>query len=487
MRFLPRPACPASVVVVLGAGLLACTKDMDSGLDAQNAPRATWYQDVGPIMAKHCMSCHQTGGIAPFTLTEYDSVRDHATRAIDKIDKGEMPPFDAREEADCTPRFGWVDDPRLTSDEKQKLRDWVSDGFALGVEAAIPRPPGTDLAGVTTTLQPAVPFVTQGNRDQFICTVLDPQATQLQWMTGLQLRPGNDKVVHHAVLFEVQPGAELTALLADHQVGVPYDCDQMPTPGQFVISIWTPGNQPMQTPPDLAVPIVAGSKIVMQIHYHPAGVVNDPDLTSVDLRLTRTAPKKMYFITAFGNEPTAPNLLPDPDDVGAPQFLIPRNVADHVEHMRRVVNIGTLTDVRIYSANPHMHLVGTHIAGKIERPAPRGSDPQNECLANGGWNFDWQRTYIYDAPLDRLPSLQTGDIVDVTCHWNNTIENPFVQRMLADGNLPPQPVDIALGEQTTNEMCLEIFGLAVGLPVGFTENPAQAILALPTSLAIRPN
>jgi hypothetical protein len=225
---------------------------------------------------------------------------------------------------------------------------------------------------------------------------------------------------------------------------------------------------------------------VMQLHYHPAGVVNEPDVTSVDLRLSPNPPKKMYFITAIGNEPAAPNLLPDPDDVGPPQFLIPRNRPDHVERMRRVVtNLGGFTDVRIYSANPHMHYVGTRISGKIERPAARGGDPQTECLANGGWNFDWQRTYIYDAPLDRLPSVQVGDTIDVSCHWNNTIENPFVQRMLSDSNLPPQPIDIVLGEQTTNEMCLEIFGLAVGLPAQLTDDPTGAGLVLPALTALR--
>jgi len=452
--------------------------------DAPATPvaHATWYQDVAPILSKHCMSCHQDGGIGPFSLTDPDSARDHAGSALDQVDKGEMPPFDAQEQADCTPRFGWVDDPRLTSAEKQTLHDWKAGDYALGVEQAVPAPPSTALPGITKTLTPAAPFVSQGDRDQFTCFILDPGATQLTWMTGLQVRPGNDKVVHHVVLSEVQPGPDLTALLADHEIGQPFNCDKMATPNQFVISIWTPGNQPMQTPADLAVPIIAGAKIVMQIHYHPANTVNAPDLTNVDVRFSKTVPKKMYFITAFGNEAKAPELLADPDDVGAPQFIVPKNKADHVEHMRRTIpDLGGLTDVRFYSANPHMHLVGSHISGTLEHSAPRDGEPRTECLANGGWNFDWQRTYIYDTPLDNLPRVQAGDTIDVTCHWNNTIENPFVQRMLNDNRLPPQPVDISLGEQTTNEMCLEIFGLAVNVPAAFTASPATAVL--PTSLS----
>jgi hypothetical protein len=110
-----------------------------------------------------------------------------------------------------------------------------------------------------------------------------------------------------------------------------------------------------------------------------------------------------------------------------------------------------------------MHLIGTHISSTIERPAARGTDPKNECLANGAWNFDWQRTYQYNAPLDKLPSLAEGDVIDIKCKWDNSIENPFVQRMMNDAGLVA-PIDVTLGEQTTNEMCLEIFGVSLQAP-----------------------
>jgi hypothetical protein len=147
-----------------------------------------------------------------------------------------------------------------------------------------------------------------------------------------------------------------------------------------------------------------------------------------------------------------------------------------------VPDLGGLTDVRLYSANPHMHLIGTHIASSIERPAARGSDPQQECLANGNWNFDWQRTYIYDAALDQLPSVQAGDTIDIQCRWNNTLENPFVQRALADQGLNA-PVDISLGEGgSTDEMCLEIFGIAVDAPPQPTGRTGPEPGMLPTHL-----
>jgi hypothetical protein len=387
---------------------------------------------------------------------------------VDALDRGIMPPFDAREEPDCTPRHGWQDDPRLTAEEKATITSWVDGGFAKGTDDTFEIPEAPVLENVSQTLAPAQGFVTSGQRDQFMCFVLDPGNTTFKWVTGMQVRPGNNLVVHHAVITQVDE-AEGNQLVAEHGVGTAFACDT--TPGSFVMHIWTPGNQPMRTPSDLAVPLAAKAKIVMQIHYHPAGGIHEPDVTKVDLQYSTQWPRKMYFVTAIGNEFAAPNLEPGPGDLGAPRFLIPANSPDHTEKMfRDITTLGGLTNVKVYSVNPHMHLVGTHIDGKILRPEARGNDPKTECLANGAWNFDWQRTYTYDAALDELPSIEVGDRISVSCTWNNTMANPFVERMLKDSNLPLQPIDISLGEQTTNEMCLEIFGIA-------TDAPAQPLLA----------
>ncbi len=475
-------------------GLAACGTDSTSDDDDDDdvPTQVTWYRDVAPILSEHCMSCHQEGGIAPFTLTEYASAVEMSGLALDAITRGVMPPFDAREEADCTPRFGWVDDPRLSNTERETLEKWVEQGHPLGEEIAIPDIPVTNLTTATMRLTPTEGFATSGDRDQFICFVLDPGNTQLQWLTGLQVLPDIAEVVHHAVITEIAPGAAQDELVARAGgIGKPFECGTTST-SDFVVHIWTPGNQPMSTSDEIAVPVVAGAKLVMQIHYHPAGVAHAPDKTAVDLRFSSTWPTRMYFVTAFGNSADAPTLLPGPGDGGQPQFLIPRNVQEHPEHMRVTIpSLGDLTDVRLFSANPHMHLVGTHISSTIERPAARGNDPQTECLANGGWNFDWQRTYQYDAPLDDLPSIAEGDVIDIKCTWDNTIENPFVQRMLADAGLPPFPIDITLGEETTNEMCLEIFGLSIPAPAPPSKTqPRPTTIEFPPALAqmrVNPN
>jgi hypothetical protein len=54
------------------------------------------------------------------------------------------------------------------------------------------------------------------------------------------------------------------------------------------------------------------------------------------------------------------------------------------------------------------------------------------------------------------------------------MDNPFVQRLLHDEGLVA-PIDLALGEGSTDEMCLEIFGFAIDAP------PQPAMATAPTS------
>ncbi|MEZ4399230.1 MAG: hypothetical protein R3B06_04380 [Kofleriaceae bacterium] len=443
------------------------------GDDAPPVADVTWYADVAPLLSAHCMGCHKPGGIAPFSLTEYDDAAPIARQLLTAVETGIMPPFDARAQPGCAPRHGWRDDPRLTSAEQATLRAWIDHDTPAGEVAPVPPPPLVELAGVNRTLVPSTPFVTTGDADQFICFALDPAVTSLTWMTGLQIRAGNPDVVHHAVtvaLFPKRSAADPDGpneqLRAAGTIGVPFDCADggvTTMPNSFLLGVWTPGNQPIDLPRGVAAPLLAGSLIVIQIHYHPGGrVTNAPDATAVDLRLDTVRPTQLYTATAVGNAGRAPDLLPGPADRGAPEFRIPAGSAEHRESMR--FTIGALdAPLPLLSAYPHMHYVGTGIDVEIARAAPTAAQPADECLYSGGWNFDWQRSYLYDAPIEALPTVATGDVIDVSCTYDNTVRNPFVQRALAEAGLDA-PIDVVLGEETLDEMCLGIFGVAVPFP-----------------------
>src|SRR5262249_3349913 len=82
----------ASLLIVTAA----CGNDVEPpGSDPPPTAQTTWYQNVAPIVATHCMSCHQDGGIAPFSLTTYDTAYIYALQMNDAITQGVMPPFSA--------------------------------------------------------------------------------------------------------------------------------------------------------------------------------------------------------------------------------------------------------------------------------------------------------------------------------------------------------------------------------------------------------
>src|SRR5262245_4034285 len=112
---MTKVASTAAAAAAAAAVLALAACGVDSG--APEPQQTTWYQHVGPIVAQRCAGCHQAGGIAPFSLTSYEDAAPRAPQLLDAVTRGVMPPWDARETADCTPRHGWKDDPRLAPAE----------------------------------------------------------------------------------------------------------------------------------------------------------------------------------------------------------------------------------------------------------------------------------------------------------------------------------------------------------------------------------
>ncbi|HEY5952517.1 MAG TPA: hypothetical protein VIV40_43760, partial [Kofleriaceae bacterium] len=162
-----------------------------------------------------------------------------------------------------------------------------------------------------------------------------------------------------------------------------------------------------------------------------------------------------YELGVYGNSPGAPNLQPDPDDPPdtGPIFEIPANKPDHVETMIMTHRADLNRELRILTVTPHMHLLGTHERATVTHP-----DGDSECLIDSSWNFDWQRSYTYEGALAELPLFDPSSQVTVSCHWNNTFDNPNMSRLLYNSGLVA-PYDVQLGLTTADEMCLADFGM----------------------------
>ena len=64
-----------------------------------------------------------------------------------------------------------------------------------------------------------------------------------------------------------------------------------------------------------------------------------------------------------------------------------------------------------------------------------------------------------------FPKVQGGDVVKLRCTYNNTLDNNFLAAALAAAGLS-DPTTVFLGESSTDEMCLLIYGLAAPFSFG---------------------
>ncbi len=112
-----------------------------------------------------------------------------------------------------------------------------------------------------------------------------------------------------------------------------------------------------------------------------------------------------------------------------------------------------------------MHYLGFDQKVSVSRPNPPSGQPKEECLAHAPqWEFSWQRSYDYNAPIESLPTLEPGDVLRSRCIYNNSMSNPYVVQALQESHMT-STVDVRYGEGNTfDEMCLTGFSLVYPLP-----------------------
>lgn len=453
-----RGLAAASVLAFLAA-CSAGEAASPSGEAASPGPAApanavTFHEDVEPIVARACRGCHVAGGIAPFALSTYADAHAVSAQMVTQTQSKKMPPWGAQDTSECKPPAPWKDDRRLSDQEIATIQAWHAGGDLEGDPKDAPPPSAaaaeTGLAGAVS-LAPATPFAVTSSSDTFRCFVLDPQLTSTRYLTGTNFVPGNKTVVHHALAFSIPSGATVP--------GDQYPCFGGPgVDGASLVAAWAPGGVPAEYPADVGLPLDPGTRFVVQIHYHPhANATPDPDATTFQFRVTDTAPAYTASTRLIGNfrKPASASgigLEPGPDDPSSgPAFLIPANAPAHVETMKFTMPDLGPTAIHVLGIGGHMHL-----AGRDEKITLTHAGQSTCLLEEPAWDFDWQRGYQYDAPIESLPTVAPGDTLEMRCTYDNTMNNPALAAAITEAG-GTQPTNITLGESTTDEMCLGAF------------------------------
>ncbi len=449
-----------AVVAATAALAIACSTSDPAAPRAPQPKEITYSETIAPILQDRCLGCHRAGGIAPFSLETYEDVVAHAELARQKVLARDMPPWGAFDDENCVHEHAFKDDLRMTQEEIQTFSDWVDLGVPRGDMSKAPPArtyAATGLVDKTNTFQILKPFqVDAGGGDDIRCFSIDPGFTEDTWIGGANVVPGDPRVVHHVLVF-VDPNGESAAKTA--QTGN-YQCfggpDLKATPSLLVA--WAPGVPPAHYGDDAGIKVPKGARLVMQIHYHPHPEITAQDQTTFELKvLGNVTPSYVSQILLIGNATSTKGLLhlvPPSGD----QFLVPANTSGHVESMEVTipaqVNGGTIPPMSVLAAGSHMHWAGVNMRVEVFRKNPTDGQPAHECLiGTPKYSFNWQRAYVYDEPMERLPLVTPGDTLRFTCTYDNTVNNPNIVKALSEQHVTA-PRDIHLGETTLDEMCL---------------------------------
>ncbi len=389
------------------------------GADSRNV---TFNKDVAPILFSRCAGCHRQGEVAPFPLLSYRDASKRAGLIAELTARRTMPPWKPEPGA-----IHFADERRLTDVEIGVLERWSKTGAAEGDPKDLPPAPkftaGWQLGEPDMIIRMAEPYtLAAAGPDEYRCFVLPLQVPPGKFIKSIEYRPGNRKIVHHAVITSL-PHPEAVAKLAEGD-GKSFLSGLAP-PGRFLsgpLSIWTPGMEPHFLPGDLAAKWPESTDMVLQLHLHPSGKL-EAEQSAIGIYLTEQKPASRLRMEAVSND----------------RIDIPPGKSDYEITASETLD----SDATLFGIFPHMHLIGRSVHAEAILPDHKTIP----LISITDWDFNWQYYYQYAKPL----SLPAGTRIDVRFSYDNSASNP------ANPNTPPRRV--TYGEQTTDEMAILIFDL----------------------------
>jgi hypothetical protein len=262
--------------------------------------------------------------------------------------------------------------------------------------------------------------------------VLPTGLDQDQYLTAIQVLPGEKRIVHHVLLF-ADPTGESERLDAN-DTGPGYECfggmgvgigtglvDILE--GASIIGGWVPGSRPQSLPEGVGIKLSKVARIVMQVHYF-GGSEGGVDQTKAGLYFAKAPVQRRLFY------------LPLADTT----FKIPAYAKDY--EVKTEFTVPPLLDAKLIQIAPHMHLLGKQI--KVESEY-RGD--KTDLVFIDDWDFHWQGFYTYETEQP----IKSGTVLRLTCTYDNSEDN------FENPNTPPKIV--GWGEGTQDEMCLAYLGV----------------------------
>ena len=376
----------------------------------------TFTRDVAPIIFRSCSGCHRPGQAGPFSLLTYRDVTKRARLITEVTASRFMPPW--------LPEPGsgeFANERRLEAKEIELIRLWVANGATEGKPEALPSLPAWSgewqlgKPDLVVEVPEAYSLPAEG-KDVYRNFVVPIPIAAKQFVRGVEFKPGNAKVVHHA--FVDVDETRYSRRLAERERPAGFEGMELPEsahmPGGQLLG-WQPGKQPAFSPPGLAWELDKGTDLVLQLHLHPSG---KPEAVrpQVGFYFTDQSPTNTAYRVKLENW----------------KIDVPPGVADYHVEQSYVLPI----DVLVLRILPHAHYLGKEM--QVYAVLPDGT--KQWLIHIRQWDFNWQGDYEYKHPVE----LPKGTRLVMNFSYDNSSGN------LANPNRPPKRVKYGL--QSTDEM-----------------------------------
>ena len=372
----------------------------------QSAP--TFTKDVAPIFQKACQTCHHAGTSAPMSLVTYDEVRPWARSIKLRVASRDMPPWHLDKTVGIR---HYKNDRSLRDDEIDTIVRWVDAGAPQGNPADMPKAlafrPDTDWFIGDPDLKVTTPndftMYAKGPDwwiDQFADVTLDED----RWIKAMEIKPSNPKIVHHAVIYAIEPDApdgtpETGVQLHEYAVGKYGDVF-----GENTGRLLKKGTKLRFDMHYFAIGSEQHNKTTIAFKFYPKGVVPKYQVRS-------------YAIRNIPNDDleVPPNTMIRTDGY----FRLPRNA-------------------RIDAFQPHMHMRGRGMT--VEAIDPQ-TNRTTTLSSVDHFDFNWHINYVYAD--DEAPLLPAGTVLHLIGVHDNTSGN----RRNPDPNMW-----VGFGERSVDDM-----------------------------------
>lgn len=367
----------------------------------------TYHQHVSRILQQNCIECHHDGGMAPFSLDEPSEVVDRAKTILRVVTEGTMPPWFADGETASKHQIAYSNDRRLSQADRETLLNWLrSADKPLGSENDAPVPLKLDKSGWTHGVPDLVvgfdkpQLIKVEGKMPYANITVETGISEDKWLQGYQVMPGAPDVVHHVLVFVIDPSKGRIQNFREQD-------------GFF--AAYVPGGGTERLPAGFAKKLPAGAKLRFQMHYTPNGKATE-DLTRIGFYFATQPPVNEVHVASVVNT----------------RFSIPPGAANHEVTAQRPVP----ADIHLMGFLPHMH-----VRGKAYRYELDTTEGTRTLLDIPRYDFNWQLQYNLAQPL----LLKKGTKLRGIAHFDNSAANPA----------NPDPTKtVKWGPQTEDEMMI---------------------------------